>query len=411
MPYVENLCNSVSKRLTDYENYETHGSYDYHLVQKVFVFKVLNSYLSILLTAYVYIPFGPHVISILQGYGLPFSTVAIDPKMLQDRLQAFMISNQLTSFFTETIYPWMSRRVVTGAAKIQKEVSEHLHHEDHKEDEDESFEEYKQDPEEVKSFLKSVVDQVELPEYDVNEDYGEMVEQFGYVSLFSVIWPLTALCAFINNWIELRSDAAKICFNTRRPIPTRTDTIGPWIDNMQHLTWFSSLTNASILYLFRGSLDHIAPALASSSEKVATVATEAAAAAAAASSAPLISLVTEVGTKLSLSMMLLCLLFSEHAYMALQWSVRTILESIPTEAEILVRKKEYGVTRSWLTRLNDVIGTTDLAEVAPGIDGELPTSSEKNGKNRDEVAKRRDQDKLLEIDLGAQSIHSAFKIC
>jgi len=175
MPYVEELCNSVSKRLTDYENYETHGSYDYHLVQKVFVFKVLNSYLSILLTAYVYIPFGPRVISVLQGYGLPFSTVAIDPKMLQDRLQAFMISNQLTSFFTETIYPWMSRRVVTGAAKIQKEVSEAMHHE--KEEEEEESEDLKQDPEEVKAFLKSVHDQVDLPEYDVNEDYGEMVEQ------------------------------------------------------------------------------------------------------------------------------------------------------------------------------------------------------------------------------------------
>ncbi|KAG0047477.1 hypothetical protein BGZ83_007469 [Gryganskiella cystojenkinii] len=390
MPYVEELCNSVSKRLTDYENYETHGSYDYHLVQKVFVFKVLNSYLSILLTAYVYIPFGPHVISILQGYGLPFSTVAIEPKMLQDRLQAFMISNQLTSFFTETIYPWMSRRVVTSAAKIQKEVSEVLNHDDHV-DEVEELEEDKQDPEEVKAFLKSVQDQVDLPEYDVNEDYGEMVEQFGYVSLFSVIWPLTGLCAFINNWIELRSDAAKICFHTRRPIPSRTDTIGPWIDNMRHLTWFSSLTNASILYMFRGSLDHV------TSKGAAHVVD---------SSSPLITLVTEVGSRLSLSMMLLCLLASEHAYLALQWAVKTILESIPTDAEILVRKKEYGVTRSWLTRLNDVIGS-DLSDVIAPAEGDAELTSK--GRDRDDEVKRRDQAKLLETDLGAQAIRSVFK--
>lgn len=220
--------------------------------------------------------------------------------------------------------------------------------------------------------------------------------QFGYVSLFSVIWPLTGLCAFINNWIELRSDAAKICFHTRRPIPARTDTIGPWIDNMQHLTWFSSLTNASILYLFRGSLDHSASAVTEGAKAVAS------------SSSPLITLVTEVGSNLSLSMMLLCLLASEHAYMALQWIVRTVLESIPTEAEILVRKKEYGVTRSWLTRLNDVIGT-DLSDVAPGIDGEIPET--KRNRDRDEETKRRDQDKLLETDMGAQAIQSAFKIC
>lgn len=94
--------------------------------------------------------------------------------------------------------------------------------------------------------------------------------------------------------------------------------------------------------------------------------------------------------------------------MALQWIVRTVLESIPTEAEILVRKKEYGVTRSWLTRLNDVIGT-DLSDVAPGIDGEIPET--KRNRDRDEETKRRDQDKLLETDMGAQAIQSAFKIC
>lgn len=94
--------------------------------------------------------------------------------------------------------------------------------------------------------------------------------------------------------------------------------------------------------------------------------------------------------------------------MGLQWVVRTVLEGIPTDAEILVRKKEYGVTRSWLTRLNDVIGT-DLSDVAPGIDGEMPES--KKNRERDEETKRKEQDKLVGTDMGAQAIHSAFKIC
>ena len=40
-------------------------------------------------------------------------------------------------------------------------------------------------------------------------DYAEMVTQFGYVALWSLVWPLAPLFAFVNNYIELRSDAVK----------------------------------------------------------------------------------------------------------------------------------------------------------------------------------------------------------
>ena len=41
--------------------------------------------------------------------------------------------------------------------------------------------------------------------------------------------------SLINNWLELRSDAFKIAVHTRRPIPARTDTIGPWLDALAFL--------------------------------------------------------------------------------------------------------------------------------------------------------------------------------
>jgi hypothetical protein len=36
----------------------------------------------------------------------------------------------------------------------------------------------------------------------------------------------------INNWLELRSDAFKMTYHTRRPVPSRVDTIGPWLENL-----------------------------------------------------------------------------------------------------------------------------------------------------------------------------------
>ncbi|KAF9999508.1 hypothetical protein BGZ65_005143 [Modicella reniformis] len=347
IPNVAAFCKSVSKRLTDYENYETQASHEYHLMQKVFIFNALTSYLSILLTAYIYIPFGPEVISVFQNYGVSFSKATIEPSMLQSRLKAFMITTQAISFATETIVPWLTRHALEG--KVRRGIPEEVGN----------------DSEDVKRFLKRVEKQVDLPVYDVNEDYAEMVLQFGYVSLFSVIWPLTGLCAFVNNWVELRSDAAKISFNARRPISSRTDSIGPWLDNLQRVTWFSSFTNASILYLFHGEHD---------------------------------------GPRLSLGMLLLSLLISEHAYLGLRTLVGLMLESVPMNAELDVRKKEFGIKSSWLSRLGDTIGTAGINSSMPGTVHGL--------KARADVIMVGDQvvnTEQFESDVGVQAIRSRLK--
>ncbi|KAG0334370.1 hypothetical protein BG000_008389 [Podila horticola] len=365
IPNVAAICKSVSKQLTEYENYETSGSHEYHLMQKVFIFNALTSYMSILLTAYIYIPFGPQMITTFQSYGLPFAKATIDTHMLQNRLRAFMVTTQAVSFATETLVPWLTRRVMVGAAKVQKKVSDKMHRESSSDEEDNAKEgAFGQDSAEAQKFLKRVEKQIALPEYDVNEDYAEMVLQFGYVSLFSVIWPLTGLCAFLNNWVELRSDAAKISYNARRPIPSRTDTIGPWIDNLHTISWFSSLTNASILYLFHGTMDNQAHG----------------------------------GPRLGLGMLLLCILVSEHAYLALRSLAGLVLDSVPTEAELKVRKKEYGVKSSWLSRLSSAIGVQ-----AAGSNGSLARASlETNRPDESSLAQ-------VENDLGVQVIRSSFK--
>jgi anoctamin-10 len=59
--------------------------------------------------------------------------------------------------------------------------------------------------------------------------------------------------ALANNFLELRSDAFKITVHNRRPIPTRTDTIGPWLEALTFLTWLAALTNSALVYLFNPS--------------------------------------------------------------------------------------------------------------------------------------------------------------
>lgn len=70
------------------------------------------------------------------------------------------------------------------------------------------------------------------------------------MSLFSVIWPLTACSFLVNNWVEARGDALKIAVNSKRPIPWRADSIGPWLNALGFLSWLGSITSAALLFLF-----------------------------------------------------------------------------------------------------------------------------------------------------------------
>ena len=65
------------------------------------------------------------------------------------------------------------------------------------------------------------------PQYEGTfDDYLEMFIQFGYVTLFSSAYPLAGLCALLNNLIEVRSDAFKLCFIHQRPFTERVQVDG-----------------------------------------------------------------------------------------------------------------------------------------------------------------------------------------
>lgn len=64
----------------------------------------------------------------------------------------------------------------------------------------------------------TILYQKELETYvDTYYDYLTMFIQFGYSFLFVSIFPLAPLIALINSFIELRVDAIKFCYLTKRP--------------------------------------------------------------------------------------------------------------------------------------------------------------------------------------------------
>ena len=140
-----------------------------------------------------------------------------------------------------------------------------------------------------------------------------MVEQFGYLSLFSVVWPLTGVSFLINNWIELRADAVKICIEMRRPVPQRAESIGTWLDNLSFLSWVGSISSAAIVYLF--SNDGQGPD----------------------------------GTPHTIQgwALLLSIFFSEHIYLAVRWVVNTSIAKLDSPGKQKERRERYTVRRKY----------------------------------------------------------------
>ncbi|KAH9072296.1 DUF590-domain-containing protein [Lactarius deliciosus] len=223
-----------AQRLTQWENHKHQSAFDASLTTKTFALSSIVAYLGLALSAFVYTVFSAATLNDGAGKGLFVSDQSaarakLNPSRLQGQMFAYTVTNQAVNFFLEVGLPFLTRAFAlrvgfeddkNGAARDERE------------------------------FLERVRREVSLPEYDLFDDYNEMVTQFGYVALWSTIWPLAPVMALLNNVVEFRSDAFKLVTHFRRPLPRRTDTIGPWLDCLSFLSWLSALTNSALVFLF-----------------------------------------------------------------------------------------------------------------------------------------------------------------
>lgn len=165
----------------------------------------------------------------------------VDPNRLKSQMVYFAITAQIVNVALEFVVPYMKRIVSKKVEEAQANRA----------NQDKDKVPIPDAPEE-EAFLERARDEAKLDIYDVAVDYREMVVQFGYLSLFSAIWPLTPLSFLVNNWVELRSDAMKIATASQRPIPWRADSIGPWLNALGFLSWLGSLVSPAIVFLFNG---------------------------------------------------------------------------------------------------------------------------------------------------------------
>lgn len=191
--------------LTNYENHRLESSHQNHLVLKVLVFNMVNCFASLFYIAFV----------------------MCDLKLLRQSLATLLITSQILNQFVEALLPfWMQKR---HNIQIKKKVKT-----------------LKVDTE--FSLLEQVYLEKEMDTYlGTFDDYLELFLLFGYVSLFSCVYPLAALLAVLNNVTELYSDALKMCRVFKRPFAEPSSSIGVWMLAFETMGILAVVTNCALL--------------------------------------------------------------------------------------------------------------------------------------------------------------------
>ncbi len=157
--------------------------------------------------------------------------------------------------------------------------------------------------------------------------------------MFSVAWPLAATCFLVNNWVELRSDAVKIAIGSRRPVPWRSDSIGPWLTALGFLSWMGSVTSSAIVFLCSASADK-----SDGGKQAATT-----------------SSMTAWGV-------ISGVMLAEHVYFLIQMTVRYVLSKFERPGLQKERKERFLIKKKLLdeTLGQAVDGTTALPSIETG---------------------------------------------
>ncbi|KAE9351470.1 hypothetical protein PF008_g5918 [Phytophthora fragariae] len=279
IPVLDAAFTRAARSLNNWENHRTESRYQSHLILKVFSFRFVHVFASL-----YYYSFAPQASSPSTDGE---STTSDGMVRVAIQLASFMVTGQIWKNVMETLYPFVRRRL---NARAKKRAS------------NEQFNQStvfsgagtaataprvpnrhrgslttctKLAPETVMSTHAVIHEQcvrleqasdraweeAGLKHYDTFEDYTEMLVQFGYVSFFSLAFPLAPLLALLNNVLELRTDAFKLCHTRQRPLAHKASGIGVWLHVLQVMSVLAVLTNCFNLAYSTSLLERALPSV------------------------------------------------------------------------------------------------------------------------------------------------------
>uniref|UniRef100_A0AAV1TI05 EF-hand domain-containing protein n=1 Tax=Peronospora matthiolae TaxID=2874970 RepID=A0AAV1TI05_9STRA len=278
------LFNWMSEKFVQWENYAKKSDHENRLIHRRFVFVWSNWFFWFLFISFVYMPFGDTILELFHKFGLgALAPYEWNPNLLTvDTLFVTpLVVTQLLNMLLETIAPYLLRKLRGRPSIGCRQASPFAWCVRHlsrcfrfRSRQAQSMQPTNQNTPEIASgFVKSevienrvpatnltatrlaqsvqkdtgfsvnvlpmsddsnkysayeILAEAKLPIFDPVLDYLDACIQFSYVMMFTVVWPLLPLPAFVNNILEVRGDAFRLLFANRRPMPRRDTSIGEW---------------------------------------------------------------------------------------------------------------------------------------------------------------------------------------
>jgi len=219
----------VAQKMNNWENHETETQYMDSLSLKLFLFRFVNCFVSLF-----YIAFIKEHYEGCEGNQcseeLAFQLVVI-----------FLMNVSLNLMELGWPYADFWIRAKLEDRKVQRLRNEH--------------------PERgIRITISPTEKQAQLDPYATPmEDYMEMVCQYGYIVLFSSVFPVVALLALGEILIEIRVDALKLCTLNRRSFPYRTESIGIWHTIILMVSYVGIATNSALIVFDSHHPIHLLP--------------------------------------------------------------------------------------------------------------------------------------------------------
>ncbi|CAM9365447.1 unnamed protein product [Phaeothamnion confervicola] len=115
----------------------------------------------------------------------------------------------------------------------------------------------------VRSQLSKVTEEafeaeLQQPDVDIGDEYMEMIIQFGYCTMFAVVFPLAPLMALLNNVAEYHIDLSKL-LGGRRPPAFVAGNIGAWGTCLSILGHLATVTNCVIMAMMSDNMGRYIP--------------------------------------------------------------------------------------------------------------------------------------------------------
>jgi anoctamin-10 len=230
---VNALGSILARILTRYENWKTDEEYAHHLTMKDVIFQLINTFLPQFWVAFIE-PMNYDKDKMCPG----------DPKGKHNckrelfvQIGVLFAGQALYSLAKQALLPIVLRFL--SQRRIQRLGCENnLGGKEGEADEDWRTEARK--------------DFVELTEYDniegPIEDYVELTLQFGYVTMFTAVYPFAPLISFAFNTLQIWMDGHKLLKLHRRPLPLEVKNIGIWEDIFQILSKIGCVTNVALCF-------------------------------------------------------------------------------------------------------------------------------------------------------------------